>query len=141
MHHPANPWQSYRKVATQTATPSQLVLMLYDGALRFLEQARTGFGHEDPGEFNQTINNNILRAQAIVDELNGSLDMAKGGELSTHLRNLYNYIDRRLDESNRTKSPEGIDESISRINTLRVAWAEMMTGAQDSHASLTAAAA
>ncbi|HTA29487.1 MAG TPA: flagellar export chaperone FliS, partial [Candidatus Cybelea sp.] len=64
------PWDSYRKVATQTATPGQLVLMLYDGALSFLEKALTGFDYTDPRLFNQTINNNILRAQAIIHEMN-----------------------------------------------------------------------
>lgn len=140
-HQPLNPWQSYRRIATQTATPGQLVLMLFDGALRFLEQARGGFNLDDPGEFNLTINNNVLRAQAIVDELNGSLDMSRGGELSAHLRSLYNYIDRRLDESNRTKTPEGIKESIDRLTTLRAAWAEMLSGSQDPTRSPAAIAA
>ena len=78
------PWDSYRKVATQTATPGQLVLMLYDGALRFLEQARTGFDFKDPVQFNQTINNNILRAQAIIHEMNASLIMQAGGEVASN---------------------------------------------------------
>ena len=63
-----NPWQSYRKVATQTASPGHLVLMLYDGAISFLERALTGFNHGDPVQFHQTINNNIVRARAIVHE-------------------------------------------------------------------------
>ena len=128
IRHPVNPWQSYKKIATQTASPGQLVLMLFDGAIRFLEQAQTGFGCEDPGEFNLTINNNILRAQAILDELNGSLDMARGGEIAHHLRALYNYLDRRLDESNRTKTQEGLRECLERLNVLRSAWAEMLSG-------------
>src|SRR5437867_13254576 len=93
------PWQSYRQVATQTASPGQLVLMLYDGAIRFLEQARAGFSNDDPLEFNQSIHNNILKAQAIINELNASLDTEKGGELAAKLRVLYNYMDRRLHES------------------------------------------
>jgi flagellar protein FliS len=128
MTYSPKPWQSYQKVATQTAAPGQLVLMLYDGAVRFLQQALDGFQLEDPGEFNFTIHNNIHRAQAIVDELNGSLDMKQGGELSDKLRGLYNYIDRRLDESNRQKSPEGIRESLERIGVLRDAWSEMLAG-------------
>ena len=103
----AKGWQSYQQVATQTASRGQLVLMLFDGAVRFLEQALAGFEQEDPGLFNLTINNNVQRAQAIVDELNGSLDMGQGADLARHLRDLYNYLDRRLDESNRTKSPRG----------------------------------
>jgi flagellar protein FliS len=140
MRYALNPWQSYQKVATQTASPGQLVLMLYDGAIRFLEQAQGGFGLEDPGDFNATINNNILRAQAIVDELNQSLDMQRGGDLSRHLRGLYNYLDRRLDESNRTKTPEGIRESLDRLGVLRTAWAEMLAGGPEPQ-TVTAAAA
>lgn len=134
-----NPWQSYKKIATQTASPGQLVLMLFDGAIRFLEQARSGFGLDDPGEFHLTINNNILRAQAIIDELNGSLDMARGGEIAHHLRALYNYLDRRLDESNRTKTPEGIRECLERLNVLRAAWFEMLSGSPDPAPELAAA--
>lgn len=136
----ANPWQSYQQVAAQTAPPGQLVLMLFDGAIRFLGQALRGFSHEDPCDFNLTINNNVQRAQAIVDELNGSLDMVQGGELAQHLRSLYNYIDRRLNESNRSKTPEGIRESIHRLETLRGAWAEMLSGSTDPAADLSAAA-
>ena len=62
----ANPWKSYRQVATQTAPPGQLVLMLFEGAIRFLDRALIGFTKEDPAEFHQTINNNIIRAQEIV---------------------------------------------------------------------------
>jgi len=71
-------WQAYRQVATQTASPAQVVLLLYNGAIRFLEQARLGFGFDDPKEFNETINNNILRAQAIINEMNQALNMAEG---------------------------------------------------------------
>src|SRR5688572_2844792 len=69
-----SPWQSYRRVATHTASPGQLVLMLFEGAIRFLEQARQGFLEQDPLAFNQTINNNVQRAQAILNELSLSLN-------------------------------------------------------------------
>ena len=127
--HKLNPWQSYRQIATQTASPAQLVLMLYDGVIRFLEQARGGFQEEDPLAFNQTINNNIIRAQAIINELNYSLDMKAGQEFSTTMRGLYDYMDRRLQESNQRKTPEGIEEVIRRISVLRDAWSEMMSRA------------
>ena len=121
-----NPWQSYRQVATSTATPGQLVLMLYDGAIRFLEQARLGFTKDDPLEFNQTINNNIIRAQAIINEMNACLNMEAGGELSKTLRGLYNYFDRRLQESNQRKEEQGINEVLQRLGVLRDAWAQML---------------
>ena len=121
-----NPWQSYRQVATQTATPGQLVLMLFDGAIRFLERARQGFELEDPLEFNQTINNNVLRAQAIINELNLALDMDKGGDCAMTLRRLYNYMDVRLQEANQYKKEDGILDVVRRLTILRDAWAEML---------------
>ena len=122
----STPWHSYRQVATQTASPGQLVLMLYDGAIRFLEKARLGFALEDPLEFNQTINNNVLRAQAIINEMNISLNMEEGGECSMNFRRLYDYLDRRLQESNQHKQECGIEEVIHRLTVLRDAWAEML---------------
>lgn len=127
-------WQSYRQVATQTAPPGQLVLLLYNGILRFLEQARAGFALDDPKEFNETINNNIQRAQAIIDEMNQSLNMAEGGEFAQRMRGLYDYFDRRLHESNVTKTEPGIVEVSKHVTVLRDAWAEMLqrgTGGAD----------
>jgi flagellar protein FliS len=124
----SNPWKSYRQVATQTAPPGQLVLMLYDGAIRFLERALVGFTKDDPAEFNQTINNNILRAQDIVSELNSSLNVEAGGELAIHLRRIYQYVDYHLTQSNLRKEDTGIHEAIQRLTVLRDAWATMLGG-------------
>jgi flagellar secretion chaperone FliS len=122
----SNPWQSYRQVATQTAPPGQLVLMLYDGAIRFLEQARRGFAEEDPLEYNQTIHNNTVRAQDIIRELDNALEFRKGGELAATLHRLYDYMNLRLDDANQYKKEDGIDEVIRRLGILRDAWAEML---------------
>lgn len=121
-----NPWKSYQKISTETAQPAQLVLMLFDGAIRFLERARMGFKYDDPLEFNKTINDNILRAQAIISELNASLDMQAGGEFALNLRRLYEYLDWRLMQSNLNKEESGIIEVIKHLTTLRDAWAEML---------------
>jgi len=120
------PWDSYRRVATQTATPGQLVLMLFDGSLSFLEKAKIGFDHKDPLLFNQTINNNIVRAQAIIHELNASLNMKAGGDVAVNFRRLYNYFYRRLTLANRTKKKAPIDEIISLLRVLRDSWATML---------------
>ncbi len=121
-----NPWQSYRSVATQTASPGQLVLMLYEGAIRFTEQGLSGFRFDDPLEFNQTVNNNVQRAQAIVRELNANLDMEKGGEVAANFRRLYTYLDRRLNEGNIRKQKEPLEEVTMRLRVLRDSWAEML---------------
>jgi flagellar protein FliS len=125
---PANPWKSYRQVAAQTATPGQLILMLYEGALRDLGRALLGFDLHDPAERNETINNNILKAQQILHGLTASLDMNKGGELARHLQRLYDYMNRRLFESNLKKRQDGIHEVIRHLAVLRDAWAKMLQG-------------
>jgi flagellar protein FliS len=122
----ANPWQAYRQVATQTATPGQLVLQLYDGVLRFLEQARIGFTKDDPKDFNETINNNLQRAQAIIHELDAALNISEGGDFALTMRRLYDYFDSRLQESNVKKSDAGINEVARHITGLRDAWSEML---------------
>ncbi|HZQ45843.1 MAG TPA: flagellar export chaperone FliS [Verrucomicrobiae bacterium] len=121
-----NPWQSYRKVAVQTASPGHLVLMLYDGAISFLERSLTGFNYKDPLEFNQTINNNIVRAQAIIHEMNGRLDMERGGEISDNFRRLYNYFNLRLQQANLKKKREPIEEVLGHLRGIRDSWAEML---------------
>ncbi len=121
-----NPWQSYRKIAAQTASPAQLVLMLYEGAISFLERSLTGFEFKDPAKINMTINNNILRAQAIIYEMNARLDMEKGGEVSANFRRLYNYFYSRLQEANLKKKPEPINEVLMRLRVLRDSWAQML---------------
>jgi flagellar protein FliS len=120
-------YQAYKNAATTTASPGQLVLMLYDGALRFLEQAKKGFEYEDPLEFNETINNNILKAQAIINELNLCLDIKNGGELAQHMRRIYLYCDDRLLYANIHKDINLLNDVIKRLEILRNAWAEMLS--------------
>ena len=122
----ADPWKSYRQTATLTAPPGQIVLMLFDGALRSLERALVGFTYIDPGQANMTIHNNLSRAQQIIRELNHALNMEQGGEFAATLRRLYNYFDRRLAESNHQKRRDGIDEVIRHLTELRDAWAAML---------------
>jgi flagellar secretion chaperone FliS len=122
----AAPLRSYRTIATQTAPPGQLVLMLYEGAIRFLEQALADFDQADPLEFNATIHNNVRRAQDILTELNNSLDLSQGGDLAATLRGLYGYMHRQLTLSNTRKTPEGIHDNISRLTVLRDAWSQML---------------
>lgn len=125
---PANPWKSYRQIATQTAPPGQLILMLFDGAVRALECAQLGFNCADIGERNSTIHNNLRRAVDIIRELNVSLDMEAGGQLAETLRGLYCFFERRLVQSNLKKSRKGIDEILPMIRQLRDAWHSMLNG-------------
>lgn len=102
--------------------------MLFEGAIRSLDRAESGFGMEDPAEENQTIHNNIQRTQEILHELNMALDLENGGELAKTLRALYEYMDRRLLESNASKTPAGIVEARKHLTALRDAWAQMLQG-------------
>ena len=138
MRYNANPWLSYRQVATKTATPGQLVLMLFDGALRFLDKALVGFDLDDPLDSNLAINNNILKAQEILRELNMSLNMEKGGEFATTMRRLYNYYDLQLSQSNLQKDPAGVELVIRLLSVIRGAWAEMLAGNSASTVDLQA---
>lgn len=124
----ANPWKSYQQIATKTAPPGQLVLMLYEGIIRFLDRAIAGFQIDDPADCNTTISNNIIRAQDIIFELNVTLNIEQGGELAMTLRRLYDYMDRRLLEANLKKDESIIREIIGRATVLRDAWAQMLSG-------------
>lgn len=132
--------QVYRQAATQSAPPGQIVLMLYDGILRFLAQARTGFALDDPKAFNETINNNLQRAQAIINEMNASLNMEGGGEFARRMRGLYDYFDRRLQEANLAKAEDGIIEVSRHVTVLRDSWAEMLQRGGGEAAGATAGA-
>jgi flagellar protein FliS len=125
----ANPWKSYRRIATQTAPPGQLVLMLFDGAILALDRALLGFNLTEIGERNTAIHNNLQRALDIIHELNWALDMQAGGQLAETLRNLYSFFERRISESNLRKSRQGIDEILPMVRTLRDAWYQMLNGA------------
>ncbi len=133
-----HPSQSYRRVSTQTASPAHLVLMLYDGAISFLERGLTGFNYTDPLQFNQTINNNVQRAQAIINEMNGRLDMDQGGEVAENFRRLYSYFHRRLLEANLKKKKPPIEEVLRHLRGLRESWAEMLHRGPGADADLAA---
>jgi flagellar protein FliS len=121
-----SPLQSYKTISLETAPPGQLVLMLFDGAIKFLERAKLGFGIEDPVEMNETVHNNITRAQDIINELNSTLNMDQGGEVAVVLRDLYVYLDNRLFESNIRKESQGVQEVIDRLGTVQAGWSEML---------------
>jgi len=123
----ANKLNAYRVNAVGSASPENLVVMLYDGAIRFLGAAIRAFAHEDPLDFNLTIHTNITKTQAIIRELNHALDLDNGGELGNSLSTLYIYFDDRLQEANISKDKEIIEEVLERITELRDAWSESLT--------------
>ena len=122
----ANPLQAYKTISLETAPPGKLVLMLYEGAIRFLDKALIGMEMEDPLERIETVHNNVTRAQSIISELNYTLDMERGDKVAEVLRDLYLYFDNKLYRSNIHKDGNGIREVIEHINVLREGWSEML---------------
>jgi flagellar biosynthetic protein FliS len=72
------------------------------------------------------IHNNFQRAQEIVRELNRALNLEQGGECAETFRQLYDYFERKIWESNLKKRPEGAREVIKHLTVLRDAWATML---------------
>ena len=77
-------------------------------------------------DLNEGINNNLIRAQNIVTELQSSLDMSVPGDLPGTLYRLYDYVLHQLQQANLQKKPDTIDEADKVIAELREAWAEML---------------
>jgi len=121
-----NPLNIYRKTATTTASPGELVLMLFDGALRFMTAAEIGFQEENFARRNEQIHNNILRAQAIITELQATLNMEVGGEFSENLYRLYDFMQNQLSQANREKNIEKIKVVVGFVQDIREAWAQML---------------
>ena len=119
--------RAYQAQSILTASPGQLVLLMYDGALRFLAQARASFAlpDTDSGRIAQ-INTALLRAQAVIAELQVNLDHEAGGEIATNLDRLYDYHLRRLLEANIRKDESIVSEVERLLRELREGWAEML---------------
>ena len=94
---------AYRRVQAETASPAQLILLLYDGLLKRLQHALLGL----EGRNYEQVNGSLQHAQDILLELVASLDM-DAGEIAENLAQLYEYQHRRLIEANLRKDPEPV---------------------------------
>ena len=119
--------RTYRANSVLTAGPGQLVLMLYDGALRALSIAQDGFSRppEDIRRY-EIINAQLLKAQAIIGELQDTLDHQQGGEFAATMHRLYDYYNRRLTDANIRKQVAPVVEVEKLLREVRNAWAEML---------------
>jgi flagellar secretion chaperone FliS len=127
--------RTYRANAVLTASPGQLVLMLYDGALKALGLAQQAFQEPSPEPRRiENINRHLLKAQAIVSELQSGLNMEAGGEFAQTMSRLYDYHNRRLFEANLRKEIAPIIEVERLLRELRDAWAEMLNQHQNGEA-------
>jgi flagellar secretion chaperone FliS len=127
-----NAAQAYRKNATLTASPAQLVVMLYDGALRFMEEGKRGLAAKDY----ELQNYKLQKAQKIVMELMGSLNFELGGEVSKNLLNLYTFVLDELVEGNMRDDSNRIDNAMRVMSELRESWVEIEKIARTNPAAL-----
>ena len=117
----------YQDMKVQTASPAQIMIMLYDGAIRFSLQAKKKIEEKDyeaKGVF-------ISKTQAIIDELMNSLDFTIAPELCTNLQQLYIYINERLTHANINLEASSMDEVIQLLNTLRDGWKQALASEAD----------
>ena len=120
--------RTYRANSVLTASPGQLVLMLYDGVLKALARARDAFEQQgdDPRRI-ELINHQLIHAQAILAELQSGLNMEAGGEFARTMDRLYDYHSRRLFEANLRKDVQPVIEVERLVTELREAWAQMLS--------------
>jgi flagellar secretion chaperone FliS len=112
---------AYKQQSILTATPGQLVVMLYDGCLRFLNQAAYAMRGGDVSESNAR----LTRAEAIIEELHATLDMEKGGVVASRLQGIYVFCQRHLMDARLANDPEMVDKVSELLGELRGAWAQI----------------
>jgi len=119
--------QTYYQTQIQSQSPVELVVMLYDGAIRFMRAAVEAIEKRDlPGKREA-----MSRAMAIVSELQSSLNLAAGGDIAKNLDELYSYVTGRLIEANINSAVEPLHESVKLMATLREGWSQIAApGAQ-----------
>jgi len=110
---------AYRTTQVQSRTPLELVVMLYDGAIRFAGTARDAIERRDIPARRDALS----RALAIVSELQNTLNMEAGGEIAAQLDRLYDYVNDRLLAAAMQNSVTPIDEARRVLETLRDGWA------------------
>jgi flagellar secretion chaperone FliS len=130
----ANP---YLKTKVMTASPEQLRLMLYEGAVKFCRQAKTALGQ---GDFEGSYTS-MARAQKIVLELGSSLNHTAAPELCDKLNALYTYLYRRMVDANLTRQIAPIDECIKLLEYETETWQMMMRQMGQMSTASSAAAA
>jgi len=114
--------QNYLKTKVFTATPEQLQLMLYDGALRFGEQARVAL---EAKNYEQSYNQ-IARVQKIIAEMQSSLKPSIAPELCSKLGALYSYVYRKLVEASIEHNMTSLDEAMNILRYQRETWQMLM---------------
>ena len=113
-----NPYGAYKKTAVDTASKEQLLIMLYEGAIKFLKQA---IGAMEEKKFEEK-GKLIIRAEEIINELMCVLDHDRGGNLSKDLEALYVFMLKTCSEANLENSVEKVKSVIKLLTTLLDGW-------------------
>ena len=116
---PVNPYNKYIKQYQanniNTATPEKLMILLFDGALQFLQKAKVAIEEKNLKERAE----NIDGARKIIRELMRTIDLENGNDVSKNLFRLYNKMAMNLIKANVTRNVEKIDEVIEDITNIR----------------------
>jgi flagellar secretion chaperone FliS len=115
--------EAYYQTHVQSRSPLELVVMLYDGGLRFLEQAAEAMDNGDMVAKATAMS----RSFAILAELQNTLNVGEGGELARQLDALYGYMNDRLVDANTQRSSAPIRDVIRLMQPLRDAWSQVAT--------------
>lgn len=115
-----NPYAAYNNSKIQTATPAELTLLLYEGAIKFTNIASVAMEKNDV----QKTHDNIMKTEKIIEEFQATLDhkypVAKDFEA------VYSYLLKRLFDANIRKDPEILEEVLRHLRTMRDTWKEVM---------------
>lgn len=117
-----HPYRQYQKTSITTASREKVLLMLYEGAIRFVKSARVHMEKKNVAEKGTYIS----KATAIVSELMSTLDFKAGGELAHDLESLYIYMIDKLIEANIDNDLEALDHVEELLRTLHVAWRDVI---------------
>ncbi len=119
-----NPYAQYKNNAIATATPAELTLMLYEGAIKFGNIAIKAIEENDI----EKAYKNIVKVQNIIAEFRNTLDFKY--PVAKDFDRVYEYLERRLIEANMTKDKEIMEEVVTHIRSMRDTWKEVMKRAK-----------
>jgi len=118
--------EHYRQQQILNSSPAERVVLLYDGAIRFMMITRQAIEANDI----QKRFDNSQKARNVIQHLLETLDMEKGGEIAENLSNIYNYLLRQFLEVDKN-SLEAVDEILKHLKILRESWAKIAMGEKE----------
>ncbi len=127
---PRNAYSAYNNSRVLTASPAELTLMLYDGAIKFCNIAAAAIDAHDI----EKAHNNIRKTQRIVEEFRATLNFKY--PVAQDFENVYVLIDEYLHEANMKKDPEMLQEALKHLRTMRDTWKEVMNANKAQNSAL-----